>query len=397
VIAWVQSHKLPGVDATWEAELAAEIRDGLPCRTGINAVGLFRYPSGLQQAAADLVSGLAANAVRTELRDVPIRTTRDRRPRAGFDGLERFPVTILSTGLDIGCRESYRIAGFHPRESVYRVAVWWWELNRLPAEWLDRGKEVDEVWAPTAFIAGAMEALGKPVYWMPPGVELPPFEPISKAVFGLDPNRFTFLFVFDMNSRMARKNPLGLIRAFRQAFRPTEPVDLVIKVSPQESHYAANWRDLRTAAASAGVRLIDRSLSRGELLGLMDTADAYVSLHRSEGFGLTLAEAMLLGKPTIATGYSGNVDFMTSQNSYLVDWSPVVVDAPEVTAPPGAIWAEPSIDHAAALMWEIVDSPEAARARGTRARADLRAQLSHRAAGERMVARLREITGEANR
>jgi glycosyltransferase involved in cell wall biosynthesis len=400
----------PGGWAGFKAWLAAEYavagrwlrRAALPPRYagpppaagfGANVIGLFRYPSGLQQAAATMVDALARAGVPTDLRDVPMRHTRTAEPRAGFLGLEPFPVTVLNTGLDIAVPDAYRLAGLHPRAGVYRVAVWWWELDRLPSEWLGRGRAVDEIWAPTAFIAGALRPLGKPVHLISPSVELPAFEPLPKAAFGLDPGRFTFLFVFDMNSRMARKNPLALVRAFRRTFRPDEPVELVIKVSPQEALWAENWRELRAATAAAGVKLIDRALSRGELLGLMNAADAYVSLHRSEGFGLTMAEAMLLGKPTAATGYAGNVDFMTAANSYLIDHSLVPITTPEVVAPPGAVWAEPSVEHAAAVMRKIVDHPDEARARGRRAQAELRVKLSHHAAGERMAARLRAIVG----
>jgi glycosyltransferase involved in cell wall biosynthesis len=393
VLNWVRTHRLPGVDPAWEAALAADLRAGLPSQPGVNVVGLFRYPSGLQQAASVVVSALAEVGVRAELRDIPVRNTRDRRPRAGFDGLERFPVTILNAGLDLSCSDAYRDAGLYRRPGVYRVAVWWWELDRLPADWLDRGRDVDEIWAPTAFIADALRPLARPVFPMPPSVELPAFDPLPKAAFGLDPGKFAFLFVFDMNSRMARKNPLGLIRAFRRAFCPDEPVELVLKTTPQEAHWPEQWRELRSAAADARVKVIDRSLSREELLALMSAADAYVSLHRSEGFGLTMAEAMLLGKPTAATGYSGNVDFMTAENSYLIDHSLVPITAPEMAAPPGAVWAEPSVEHAAAVMRAIADRPDVARERGRRAQAELRVKLSHRAAGERMAARLRAIRG----
>ena len=123
----------------------------------------------------------------------------------------------------------------------------------------------------------------------------------------------------------------------------------------------------------------------------MNACDAYVSLHRSEGFGLTMAEAMLLGKPTAATAYSGNLDFMTPDNSFLIDYELVPVEAPGVAAPPGAVWAEPSVAHAAAVLRSIVDDPAAAAEKGRRARAELRERLSHRAAGARMAARLRAI------
>src|SRR5439155_15182316 len=133
---------------------------GVPNALGANAIGLFRYPSGLQQVAAGLVDALATAGVCAELRDVPMPFNRDGRGRDGFDGLERFPVTILNTGLDLSAAEAYRLAALHPRPGVYRVGVWWWELEQLPPEWLDRGVGVDELWAPTTFIADALRPLG---------------------------------------------------------------------------------------------------------------------------------------------------------------------------------------------------------------------------------------------
>jgi glycosyltransferase involved in cell wall biosynthesis len=271
---------------------------------------------------------------------------------------------------------------------VKRVAVWYWELEEVPAAWHGRGGDVDEIWAPTRFITAALRVLGNPVFPMLPAVRLPAFDPLPKAHFGLSPDRFTFLFVFDMNSRLPRKNPIALVRAFRQAFRPDEPVELAIKVSPQGEYYADWWRELRAAAWEAGVTLIDRNLSRGELLALMNAADAYASLHRSEGFGLTMAEAMLLGKPTVATGYSGNLDFMTPENSYLVNYTRAVIEDDTPPYPKGCVWAEPSVEHAAALLRRVYDHPAEARAKGERARAELLRLLSPEAAGARMKARL---------
>jgi len=357
---------------------------------GVNAVGLFRYNSGLQQAAKDMVDALATAGVRLSLRDVPMPANWDGRPRTGFDGLERFPITIVNTGLDLAIPESYRLAGLHRRAGVYRIAVWFWELEQLPDAWRGRGADVDEIWAPTAFIAEAMKPLGKPVFPMLPSVCLPEFEPRSKAACGLDPDRFTFLFAFDMNSRLPRKNPLGLIEAFRLAFARSEPVELAIKVGEQDDRHSEWWSQLRRAAAAHGVTLLVRRLPRGELLSLMNAADAYVSLHRSEGLGLTMAEAMLLGKPAIATGYSGNLDFMTRENSWLVDWTPTAAD-PAMHAPPGTIWAEPSREHAAELMRQVVNQPRLAADRANRGRDELRALLAPAAAAQRMTSRLRAI------
>ena len=360
-------------------------------RLAANVMGLFRYTSGLQQAAESVVDALTAAGVHLSVRDVPMPMNRDGRPRTGFEGLERFPVAILNTGLDMPVPEAYRLAGLHRRSDIYRVAVWWWELEQLPAEWLGRAADVDEIWAPTAFIAAALRPLGKPVFPMLPSVRLPAFAPLPKSHFGLDPTKFTFLFVFDMNSRMPRKNPLGLIAAFRRAFGRSEPVELAIKVSPQGAFYPEWWQELRAAARDHAVTLIDRPMPRGELLALMNAADAYASLHRSEGFGLTMAEAMLLGKPTVATGYSGNLDFMTGENSYLVRYNRGTIADDIPPYPKGCVWAEPSVEHAAELLRRVFDRRDESRAIGELARTTVAQRLSVAAAGRRMAERLGTI------
>ncbi len=377
------------------AELPVRFRAAEPLRDGelgVNALGLFRYNSGLQHAAHGLVDALVASGVRVSLRDVPMPQNRDGRRRNGFDGLEPFPITLVNTGLDVSVSEAYRMAALHPRPGAYRIAVWYWELEQLPDAWLDRGADVDEIWAPTSFIANALKVLGKPVFPMLPSVRIPAFEPRTKAACGFDPNKFSFLFAFDMNSRQPRKNPLALIEAFRLAFARSEPVELAIKVSPQRRQHAEWWSQLRSAAATHEVKLIDRNLPRGELLALMNATDAYASLHRSEGFGLTMAEAMLLGKPTIATAYSGNLDFMTAENSYLVKFEPTRIEDDISPYPKGCVWAEPSVTDAARQMRRVFDRRDEAASIASRGRADAERILSVEAATQRMIDRLREIS-----
>ncbi len=395
VVRWAKSKREVAkfADAAWYSGLAEDLRNGLPNRPAANVVGLFRYTSGLQQAVKGAVESLTRNGVRTELRDFPVLFLREPRNRDRYDALELHDVTIVNTGIDLSIADAYRKSGLHPRAGVHRVGIWWWELEDLPSKWHDRAEGVDEIWAPTRFIAGAMtKAFAKPVFTMNPGVELSPFEPLGKKHFGLSDEKLTFGFVFDMNSRMQRKNPLGLIEAFRRAFRPGDPVELAIKVSPPESYYQDQWAILReTIAATPNAVLIDRVLTRAELLAFLDATDCGVSLHRSEGFGLTCAESMLLGKPVIATGYSGNLDFMTPENSYLVDFRRVEIAEDIDPYPKGSVWAEPSVDHAAELLRRVFENRAEARAKGERARVDLRESLSIAAAGARMRARLEAI------
>ena len=323
-------------------------------------------------------------------RDVP--TGADLPGRDGYLGMHPYPVTISHLPPEPHGINAYPLAGLHPRPGTYRIGAWYWELERAPRSWRRHAGWLDEIWAPTPFIAEALRGVvPMPVVDMLPGIPMPLDARPPRSRWGLPEDRYLFLFAFDMNSTMERKNPLAAIAAFRQAFRTEERVGLVVKVSRGDADPRA-LAALRAACEPGRVWLIDEVL--GDLHGLMAACDAYVSLHRSEGFGLTMAEAMALGKPTIATGYSGNLAFMNDANSRLVDFERV----PTPNAGPfyrsGCRWAEPSVAHAARLMRSFVDDPTAARELGERGRGSVRETLSLEAAGRRMTARLEAIAAE---
>jgi glycosyltransferase involved in cell wall biosynthesis len=193
-----------------------------------------------------------------------------------------------------------------------------------------------------------------------------------------------------MMSVMERKNPLGLIRAFKTAFARTDNVSLVLKTSFGDRH-PVQLHELRDAAADHNIVVIDEVYSGDEVLSLMDACDAYVSLHRSEGLGLTMAEAMLMGKPVIATDFSGNVDFMSESNSLPVAYELVELGKSIPPYDAHLEWAKPSEDHAAALMRRVFENQEWARALGARAKASAEAALSPEVAGKKAASRLAEI------
>ncbi len=378
VRAWCRALDVP--------QVAAELAAG-----GINVLGHFCSPSGVRVSAESLVEGLRQAQVATSVRD--LRTdVQDEPHHVDFDGLEEFDVTLIHTQPEPFFPIAYERCDLAPRSpKPYRIAYWYWEFDTVPRSWLERAAGVDEVWAATEFVAqGLRVRLPVPVRTLFPGVRLGDFERRDKRHFGIEEGTFVFLFSFHMNSVMERKNPLGLIRAFRRAFRPEEPVTLVVKTMFGH-HRPAELQQLRDAAAGARIQVIDETYSAQEVLALTAACDAYVSLHRSEGLGLTMAEAMLLGKPVVATGYSGNVDFMDETNSVLVPYELVELG---VAMPPYDAdynWAEPSVDHAAAAMRRMVDEPDWARELGARAKASAEARLSVEAAGRRVAARLAEI------
>ena len=187
---------------------------------------------------------------------------------------------------------------------------------------------------------------------------------------------------------LTRKNPFGAVDAFKRSFSGESSAALLIKVSHAASHpeeYAELEKRLR---GIPNLYLTDRMLSRARVNGLLAACDGVVSLHRSEGFGLILAEAMYLGKPVVATGWSGNMDFMNTGNSCPVGYELVTLDRTYMNYEAGQQWAEPDIDHAAHLMRRVVEDSEYRTQMGERARDTIRSQFSPEAAGIRYLRRL---------
>jgi glycosyltransferase involved in cell wall biosynthesis len=375
--------------ATTTAELIAP---------GVNIIGHFCYPSGLRTSVEAIRDGLSQAGIALSLRD--IRTDQNDDPNhTDYSGMEFYDTTILHLQPEPFFDVVFQRADLFERSPrTYRIAYWYWELDTIPESWLVQWKVIDEVWAATNFVADALRhRFGTRVHTMFPGIQLEKFQPRPRSYFGLtSKNEFTFLFLFHLTSVMERKNPLGLIRTFKQAFSANEPVRLVLKTSFGD-RYPASLDEIRSAAAGAKITVIDGLFSKDETLSLIDTCDAYVSLHRSEGLGLTMAEAMLLGKPVIGTRYSGNMDFMDDTNSLLVDYRLVRLDR---TIPPydaDARWAEPSADHAARLMRQVYENRGWAAELGAKAKIDANARMSLQVAGKRMAERLLQISDERHR
>jgi glycosyltransferase involved in cell wall biosynthesis len=272
----------------------------------------------------------------------------------------------------------------------YTIGLWAWETDTVPPRWDPVFKLVDEIWVYTTWIAETIARVSPvPVVVMPPPVPIPEASPGHPPVEV--PDAFRFLFAFDFYSTMTRKNPVGLVNAFTRAFQPGEGPVLVLKSINGHLRPDERARVQHAARDRSDVVILDGVLSPREQTALFAACDCYVSLHRAEGFGMTLAEAMALGKPVIATAWSGNMDFTTVHNAYLVDYQPRAVGPDNPPYNPEGTWAEPSIDHAAELMRHVWEHQDEARARGARAQADVRLLLSPEAVGARARARLERI------
>jgi glycosyltransferase involved in cell wall biosynthesis len=272
-----------------------------------------------------------------------------------------------------------------------------WELPRFPAEWAEQVNRFDEAWCESAFIQQSVAAAARiPVLHMRLATEIKLEFFIGRRKFGIPEDSYTFLNFFDFRSYIQRKNPGAVLECFRRviARRPWAKTNLVIKLHGAEAAPEAYQEFLAAVDSLAGrVVVINATLREAEVHNLIRACDAFVSLHRAEGYGLGLAEAMYLGKPVIGTGYSGNMDFMTPKNSYPVDYT--LIPVPEGAYPHAEdqSWADPDLEDATRKMLKLVDDPTSGRALGAIASRDMRVNFSYRAAGLGYAARLAEITG----
>ena len=278
-------------------------------------------------------------------------------------------------------------------ENRYNIGYWTWELAKFPTAWQAALDFLDEVWCPSTFIQSAIkQKSSKPVLYQPISIELKTSSKFDREYFSLPADAFIFLFVFDFKSHVSRKNPSACVEAFQRAFLGKgENVNLVIK-SMDGALYEKEFANLQEQVKTdPRIFLIDEKYRPDEMTGLMQTADSFISLHRSEGIGLGLAQSMLLGKPVIATNYSGNTDFTLEDNSCRVNYKLVEVGKKEYPFAKGQVWADPDVDHAAWYMRKLVDDEGYRNSLAAKGQAFIRDQHNCTVTGERYLSRLREL------
>jgi len=276
----------------------------------------------------------------------------------------------------------------------YNIGFWFWELEQIPSEWMYAIESVDEVWVATDFIRDAIRKVtSKPVTKVPTPIEVNLSRPYTRSEFGLPEDRFLFLFSFDFNSFVMRKNPEGAIAAFKSAFATTRgDVGLVIK-SINGGNRPDKLREIQElVGGDERIIITDDFLSRDQVFGLESVVDAYVSLHRAEGLGLGLAESMYLGKPVIGTAYSGNLEFMDADNSCLVDYRLVPIRKGEYLYDHERFrWADPDLAQASRWMARLADDAEFRTRIAQRGQQDIRSRFTHLNAAALMRGRLTEL------
>ncbi len=359
---------------------------------GVNLVGYMNAELGVGESAR-----LTAAALRAS--NVPVSTVSTKRTlsRQQFeypvDNVARYDTVVMGVNADqVGIIQ--RDLGKPFMAGRYVIGQWYWELEAFPVEMHGAFRFVDEVWAATKFIRDSVAAVAPSrvkVTHMPIALTTPLFDPqLTRSTLGL-PEGFMFLFTWDMLSVLERKNPHGLVAAYKDAFGPTDGALLVLKTMNGRSSLH-HLEELRWSCRDRpDIIIIDEVFDQARSGSLTNVSDCYVSLHRSEGLGLTMAEAMLLEKPVIATGYSGNVDFTTDDVAHLVRWEPTTVPAKSGPYRPGSIWADPDLGHAAELMRTVFDDPDSAHKLGVAARSKLLETHSVERCGAAMRERLQQI------
>mgnify|MGYP000536639253 CR=1 FL=1 len=365
---------------------------------GINLAGWFKAELGIGESAR-----LAAKAIRTtkiKHSIVPLKvnclaaqgdSTYDRY----FSNANPYPINIFH----IDAPQSPDIDHYHGqsfRDGKYNIAYWAWELPDFPDAWVKYFKYYDEIWTPSNFVRDAIAMKSPhPVITVPHCIEFAIPDRNYRALLNLPTDKFLFCFAYDLNSYQERKNPKATIQAFKAAFSgsPSEAdVGLVIKTHSIANNPESYKELLAELEGVSNYYLIDRTLSREMLYGLIKCCDSYVSLHRSEGFGLTVAESMYLSKPVLSTDWSATSEFLNSSNGCPVDFSLTKLQRSYGPYQKGQLWAEPSIHDAAAKMVRLFESPELCERLGANARRTIQDLFSPQRIGAIYEKRLKAIT-----
>jgi GT2 family glycosyltransferase/glycosyltransferase involved in cell wall biosynthesis len=279
----------------------------------------------------------------------------------------------------------------------YNIGIWYWELSRFPKIWSTSFRFYNELWSTSSFTTKALsEVTTLPVV----KIRYPLFRLKAKSYsesrkrFPFTDDKCIFLFIFDFHSVIDRKNPQGLLNAFRKAFDRTDKALLVLNYINGNAN-PKGVRLVQKMTKGLSVEILDGHLSQDDYLALMSASDCYVSLHRSEGFGVPMAEAMSLGKPVIATGYSGNMDFMNSNNSLIVGYELKELEKDYGPYKKGNVWAEPDVEQAAQHMRWVYANREKANSIGARAEKEIKETLNPEVAAEEIRRRLECIFSQS--
>ncbi|MFP5487935.1 MAG: glycosyltransferase family 4 protein, partial [Acidimicrobiia bacterium] len=327
---------------------------------GVDVLGYFGAEVSLANVADRMLASL--DAVGIPHRTLDLRRTGSPRRERPVDDVLGYDTAIVVANHDqvapLLARHGEVLAGRR------LIGFWHWDVEHVPERVASEMRHFDQLWVLNEYTERTLSAVpgAPPVRSLPLPVPEPTVSGATRADLGLPTDRQVVLVTFDHLGVTERKNPLGAIEAFRRAFptpSPTGPL-LVVKTMNAEQRLVEHERIRFAARGRDDIVVVDRLLPKADQMALVAHADVLLSLHRAEGLGLHLVEAMWLGTPTIATRYSGNLSFMDDENSMLVDARLVPVERGEGFFPPEARWAEPDVDQAAEHLRRVLAEPDLA-------------------------------------
>ncbi len=328
---------------------------------GLNLIGWPRLEIGVGEYLREVARAADSVSLNFSIRDVSLMRSEDPGDESWSHRISQ--ESIYNTSLFVvnadNMQTTCNYLGFESVRDRFNIGMWAWELADCPDVWRREMSVLDEIWAFSLFTQECLALKSPvPVVYMPMPVTLSTDAGLARADFGIPDDRFVFLFQFDFTGFIQRKNPWAALAAFRKAFpRRNSGAALVIKTNNSERYPELMSELIDAVGTDPDVVFVNGTFRRDKVISLMHLSDAFVSLHRSEGFGRSLAEAMLLGKPAVATNYSGNTDFMNQQNSCLVNYTLAPVKEGQYPFSEGQVWADPDIEHAAWHMRRLNSKP----------------------------------------
>lgn len=362
---------------------------------GVNVIGYHRHVLGLGQALRTSIAALKTTTIPFVVRDfqagIASHTT-EGAARADEVSHCRYGINLMGINPDLLYRLPLWLKSDEWR-TRYNIGYWFWELANFPTPWRYAKSIVDEIWVNTDFVKEALSQSGIAVHKIPFAVEFAmPANPSLRDHYGIGPDDFVFLFSLDLDSYVERKNPRAVIEAFLEAFGTTSGRPLLILKMVHGQRYPEVLMSLTKLIANhPRIRMIDEPYSAEQMRGLLQSADCYVSLHRAEGLGLAMAESMYLGKPVIATAYSGNLEFMNADNAALVPYELIPVKPNQYPHAKDQVWAQPDIAQAARYMQRMLTDEPWRNHLATHARAYMRTHHSLECMAKAIQARLDAI------
>ncbi|NMA49017.1 MAG: glycosyltransferase [Tissierellia bacterium] len=326
---------------------------------GVNIIGYMSASIGIGETARSIEKALLIAEIPTDSIDYE-DYLKNKNARKKYLNSFKHNINLFNIN-HIEVMKAMNLIGLQKWQGKYNIGYWWWELEEFPEEFLDCFLAFDEIWVGSEFVKNSISKKAPvPVIKIPQSVYLPDIDKrITHKSFNLPENAFLFLNMFDFNSSGARKNPVASIEAFRKAFKPDDlSVGLVIKIKESPTHIKEIKSLKKEIEKNKNIYLIDSTLNRESINSLLNIVDAVISLHRSEGFGLVLAEAMYFGKPAIATNWSGNTEYMNYENSCPVDYNLIKIEKSNGYFKAGQYWADPDIECAAQYMKRLLNDSD---------------------------------------